>query len=100
MTSINETYGVFGTPRVLWAELSHRVRVLRARPQVSYLMVMGLTGALVVVGLVFVLSASSVRSFEFHGTTTWFLTRQAMWREGGSVWHGSPRGMRGRGCRA
>lgn len=85
MTSATESYGVLATPRALFGELSHRLRVLRARPQVSYLLVMGLTGALVTVGLVFVLSASSVRSFEFHGTTTWFLMRQGMWATGGLI---------------
>ena len=85
MTSYEQAPRAFAAPAAMWAELVHRVRVARTRPQVSYLLVMGLTAALVVVGLVFVLSASSVRSFEFHGTTTWFLLRQTMWAAGGLV---------------
>src|SRR3982750_111884 len=59
-------------------------RVVRAgvpaeeRPS-TYWLLLGTTAVLLLVGLVMVLSASSVQSLREHGTTWYYFLRQGMW---------------------
>ncbi|HVU72772.1 MAG TPA: putative lipid II flippase FtsW, partial [Mycobacteriales bacterium] len=50
-----------------------------ARPLTSYHLVMWSSGLLVTIGLVMVLSASSVRSFAVHGSSFAVFDKQALW---------------------
>lgn len=59
------------------AEAPH-VRLLD-RPLASYYLVLGSTALLIVLGLVMVLSASSVRAFQDSGSSFYFFQRQALW---------------------
>jgi cell division protein FtsW len=45
----------------------------------TYWLLLGVTGVLLLIGLVMVLSASSVQSLEEHGSTWYYFLRQSMW---------------------
>ena len=50
------------------------------RPLTPYYLLLGATGLLLAIGLVMVLSASSVDSFEHHnGNSYYWATKQLMW---------------------
>jgi cell division protein FtsW len=58
-----------------WASLRRSLD----RPLTSYQLVIGTTGILLGLGLVMVLSASSVMSYAEHGSSYYVFSRQAMW---------------------
>jgi len=49
------------------------------RPLTPYYLLLGATGLLIAIGLVMVLSASSVDAFNKHGNSYFWATKQAMW---------------------
>jgi cell division protein FtsW len=53
--------------------------MLLSRPQASYYLVIGTTSLLLVLGLIMVLSASSVTSFDSSGSSFTIAARQALW---------------------
>jgi len=55
------------------------VRAGLDRPLTSYQLVIGVTGLLLALGLVMVLSASSVMSYEVHGNSYSVFAKQALW---------------------
>jgi len=55
------------------------VRAGLDRPLTSYQLVIGVTGLLLALGLVMVLSASSVTSYEVHGNSYLIFGKQALW---------------------
>ncbi len=62
--------------------LSGRIAFLRrqlAKPLAPYYLLIGATGLLLAIGLVMVLSASSVDGFEKHGNSYYWATKQLMW---------------------
>ena len=50
-----------------------------ARPLAPYYLLLGATGLLLAIGLVMVLTASSVDSYEHHGNSYYWATKQLMW---------------------
>ncbi|MCW2752955.1 MAG: ftsW [Marmoricola sp.] len=59
-----------------------RVDAVRAnldRPLTPYYLLLGASGMLLAIGMIMVLSASSVTSFEFHGNSYFWATKQLMW---------------------
>jgi cell division protein FtsW len=57
-----------------------RVRRLREHPLSPYYLLLGATGLLLAIGLVMVLSASSVDSYKHHNGNSYFwATKQLMW---------------------
>jgi len=51
----------------------------------TYWLLLGITAVLLLIGLVMVLSASSVQSLREHGTTWYYFLRQGMWVSLGAV---------------
>jgi cell division protein FtsW len=62
-------------PTGWWASLRRSLD----RPLTSYQLTIGITGLLVGLGLVMVLSASSVLSYATHGSSYYIFSKQAMW---------------------
>jgi cell division protein FtsW len=60
-------------------ETSRKGTPLLARPLASYYLVLGTTAMLVILGLVMVLSASSVISYSESGSSFSIVSKQAMW---------------------
>lgn len=70
-TSAGTTSGTLGW----WASLRSGLD----RPLTSYQLTIGITGLLLGLGLVMVLSASSVMSYNEHGSSYYVFSKQAMW---------------------
>ncbi len=58
---------------------SHALRDALARPLTSYYLILGAAGLLLTIGLIMVLSSSSVRSYEMTGDSFTIVRRQLMW---------------------
>ncbi|MGH3424879.1 MAG: putative lipid II flippase FtsW [Nocardioidaceae bacterium] len=55
------------------------VRAALDRPLTSYQLVLGVSGLLLALGLIMVLSASSVMSYKTYGSSYFIFTKQALW---------------------
>ncbi len=59
--------------------VARRRTAAKARPPATYVMLLLVVGALTVLGLVMVLSASSVQALRNHGSSWYFFNRQIIW---------------------